>query len=67
MCLMCIEFARDRMNFLEVRRAVGEMVSTAKSADERKHYEAIAKMSEKELQEAASRFAEQDVQANPAD
>jgi hypothetical protein len=59
MCLMCVEFARDRMNFLEVRRALGEMVNTTTDAAERRHYEELAKMSEEELQKAAASYAEE--------
>lgn len=64
MCLMCLEFAKERMNFHEVRRAVGEMVFTAKTTEEKKHYETIGRMTEAELRETAAAFAEVEEEKN---
>lgn len=55
MCLMCVEIVKSRMTFPEARKALPEMIDTAKSEEDKKHYEELAKASDEELQEIAER------------
>lgn len=49
MCIMCLEFMNQRMNFNEVKRALPELISTANTPEDAKHYSELRDMSEEEL------------------
>lgn len=38
MCLLCMEIVKERMNNLEVKRALGELINTAEDSKARDHY-----------------------------
>ena len=55
MCIMCLEFARDRMSIFEVRRALTELVATADNDEDLAHYKDLEQMSDEEIKEQAKK------------
>lgn len=51
MCLMCIEIFHERMTATEARRALPELIDTAQTEEELKHYQELQKASDEELLE----------------
>lgn len=56
MCLICVEFFKNRMTVEEVKRALPEMVMFANNEEERAHYKKLQTLSTKEeLEEEAKK------------
>lgn len=53
MCLMCIEIFHERMTATEARRALPELIDTARDEEMLKHYQQLQKASDEELEELA--------------
>ena len=58
MCRLCVEIAKERMNIQEARRALPEMIQTAASEDEKKHFEKLSQAGDEELKKLAEEGAE---------
>lgn len=56
MCMLCLEIAKDRITFKEVRNALPEMIITSKSEQDKKHFEEMKKATDEELKEIAQDF-----------
>ncbi|NCN28405.1 hypothetical protein GW915_12630 [bacterium] len=50
---MCVEIALDRMSFMEARRALPELIDTAKSEEEKEHFRRLQEASDEEMKEIA--------------
>lgn len=48
MCLICVEFFKNRMTIDEVKKALPEMVMFAKDENERAHYKKLQTLTSKE-------------------
>ena len=53
MCLMCVEIWKERMTFGEARKALPELIATAKDEAEKEHYLELLRADEEELKELA--------------
>lgn len=51
MCLMCIEIFNERMTVSEAKRALPELIDTAKSKEELEHYKKLQEATDEELLE----------------
>jgi len=57
MCIMCLEFANERMSMFEVRKALTELVETNDDPEQLKHYKELAEMTDEELANHANEMA----------
>lgn len=57
MCIMCVEIAKNRMKPFEARNALGEMLSMAKTEEERVHYLSLKNADDEALLEIAQKAA----------
>lgn len=62
MCLMCIEVAKGRMTTSEMKRALPEMISTARTQELLKHYEELNRTDEAGMKKIASLQSESGAQ-----
>ena len=63
MCIICIEFNRNRLNLLEARRALGELKAEAKDPTDKAHYEDLSNADDDNFKKITSEYAA----ANKAD
>ena len=57
MCLMCIEIFKERMTVDEARRALPELIDTAKNEEDLQHFRELQKATDEELKELANETA----------
>ncbi len=50
MCLICVEYHKQRMTKEEVKRALPEMVMFSKTEKEKTHYEKLLKFEDSEFE-----------------
>lgn len=59
MCLICYEFNKKRMTIEEVKRALPEMITFAKSEDEKAHFKKLqSATSQEELEEETNKHSD---------
>ena len=56
MCLMCIEILNERMTVTEARRALPELIDTARTHEDLEHYKRLESASDEELKKLAQEF-----------
>ncbi len=62
MCLICVEFFKNRMTVEEVKRALPEMVMFANNEEELAHYKKLQTLNTKEeLEEEAKKSENQKI------
>lgn len=61
MCLICVEFFKNRMTIEEVKRALPEMVMFANSEEERAHYKKLQTLNTKEELEEETKKPENQI------
>ena len=58
MCLICVEFSKNRMTRAEVKKALPEMVMFAKTEEERNHFKKLQSLSDSLEDQELQKFAE---------
>ncbi len=59
MCLICFEFNKKRMTIEEVKRALPEMITFAKSEDEKAHFKKLqSATNQEELEEETKKHTD---------
>ena len=59
MCLICYEFNKKRMTIEEVKKALPEMITFAKSEDEKAHFKKLqSATSQEELEEETNKHTD---------
>jgi hypothetical protein len=48
MCLICVEYNKKKMTKEEIKRALPEMIMFSKTDKEKKHYEKLSNLTDKE-------------------
>ena len=61
MCLICVEFFKNRMTIEEVKRALPEMVTFANNEEERAHYKKLQTLSTREELEEETKKPENQI------
>lgn len=61
MCLICVEFFKNRMTIEEVKRALPEMVMFANNEEERAHYKKLQTLSTREELEEETKKPENQI------
>lgn len=65
MCLICVEYHRQRMTVAELKKALPEMIMFAKNEEERNHYKKLLSLDkveelEEETKQHIAKFEKQD-------
>lgn len=58
MCLMCIEIFNERMTVSEARRALPELIDTARTHEDLEHYKKLQNSSDDEMLELIKKLTE---------
>lgn len=61
MCLICVEYFKNRMTIEEVKRALPEMVMFANNEEERAHYKKLQTLSTREELEEETKKPENQI------
>ena len=63
MCIVCVEFQKQRLTLAEARTALKEVILFATKEEEKRHAEELARMNADDFVKEAERAAKQDAQA----